>query len=141
MMEGAVVRNSWRGNDPAGQERYACCSTTRRAARKLIVDNSHLIAYAISGMIRSFKSKPLAELWEKGRTPKIDAKMHERVVRRLDRLDAAVTPQEMNIPGFDFHALRGFRPTRYSVHVNGPWCITFEFEDGDACRVDFEQYH
>lgn len=32
-------------------------------------------------------------------------------------------------------------PTRYSVHVNEPWCITFEFEDGDACRVDFEQYH
>jgi proteic killer suppression protein len=29
---------------------------------------------------------------------------------------------------------------RYSVHVNGPWCLTFEFEDGDACRVDFEQY-
>jgi toxin HigB-1 len=92
-------------------------------------------------MIRSFKSKPLAELWEKGRTPKIDAKMHERIVRRLDRLDAAAMPQEMNIPGFDFHALRGFKPTRYSVHVNGPWCITFEFEDGDACRVEFEQYH
>jgi len=65
----------------------------------------------------------------------------ERVLRRLDRLDAAATPQEINIPGFDFHALRGFKPTRYSVHVNGPWCITFEFEDGDACRVDFEQYH
>ena len=50
-------------------------------------------------------------------------------------------PEEMNIPGFDFHSLRGFKPTRYSVHVNGPWCITFEFEDGDACRIDFEQYH
>jgi plasmid maintenance system killer protein len=62
-------------------------------------------------------------------------------LRRLDRLDAAATPRETNIPGFDFHALRGFKPTRYSIHVNGPWCITFEFEDGDACRVDFEQYH
>ena len=92
-------------------------------------------------MIRSFKSKPLAGLWEKGRTSKIDAKMHERILRRLDRLDAAAMPQEMNIPGFDFHALRGFKATCYSVHVNGLWCITFEFEDGDACRVDFEQYH
>ena len=45
------------------------------------------------------------------------------------------------LPGFDFHALRGFNPTRYSVHVNGLWCITFEFEDGDAFRVGFEQYH
>jgi proteic killer suppression protein len=92
-------------------------------------------------MIKSFKSKALAELWEKGRTAKIDAKMHDRILRRLDRLDVAAKPEEMNIPGFDFHALRGFKPTRYSIHVNGPWCITFEFEDGDAGRVDFEQYH
>jgi proteic killer suppression protein len=53
----------------------------------------------------------------------------------------AVRPEEMNVPGFDFHPLQGFNPKRYTVHVNGPWCITFEFEDGDAHRVDFEQYH
>ena len=90
-------------------------------------------------MIRSFKGKGLAELWEKGRTGKIDAKMQARILRRLDRLAVIVRPEEMNVPGFDFHFLPGFKPTRYSVHVNGPWCITFEFEDGDACRV--EQYH
>jgi proteic killer suppression protein len=92
-------------------------------------------------MIRTFKSKALAELWENGRTAKIDSKMHQRIFARLDRLDVAMRSDEMNLPGFDFHALRGFRPTRYSVHVNGPWCITFEFEEGDAFRVDFEQYH
>jgi proteic killer suppression protein len=92
-------------------------------------------------VIRDFKSKGLAELWERGRTAKIDSKMHVRILRRLDRLDVIVRPEEMNIPGFDFHSLRGFQPTRYSVHVNGPWCITFEFIDGEACRVDFEQYH
>jgi toxin HigB-1 len=92
-------------------------------------------------VIRNFKSKGLAQLWEKGRTGKIDTKMHARLLRRLDRLDAAVRPEEMNVPGFDFHSLRGFKPTRYSVHVSGPWCIAFEFEDGDACRIDFEQYH
>jgi len=92
-------------------------------------------------MIRSFRNKALADLWEKGRTAKIDARMHERIFRRLDRLDVAARPEEMNVPGFDFHPLKGFNPTRYSVHVNGPWCITFEFADGDALRVDFEQYH
>jgi proteic killer suppression protein len=55
-------------------------------------------------------------------------------------LNAANLPGDMNLPGFDFHSLRG-KPKRYSVHVNGPWCITFEFEDGDAWRVDLEQYH
>jgi proteic killer suppression protein len=92
-------------------------------------------------MIKSFRSKALAELWERGRTAKINVTMHARIFRRLDRLDAVATPEEMNIPGFDFYALRGPKPTRYSVQVNGPWCITFEFEDGDACGVDFEQYH
>ena len=67
--------------------------------------------------------------------------MHKRILLRLDRLDAASAPEEMQLPGFDFHELRGFKPTRYTIHVNGPWCLTFEFEDGDARRVDLEQYH
>jgi proteic killer suppression protein len=92
-------------------------------------------------MIKSFKSKGLAELWARERTKEIDARLHRRILLRLDRLDAAEVPEEMNVPGFDFHALKGFNPTRYAVHVNGPWCLTFEFEEGDACRVDFEQYH
>ena len=90
-------------------------------------------------MIKTFKSKDLAELWTTGRS-KIDRNMHKRIIRRLDRLEEAVKPEQMNIPGFDFHPLRG-KPQRYSVHVNGPWCITFEFDQGDAYRVDFEQYH
>ena len=92
-------------------------------------------------MIKTFKSKALAELWEKGRTGRIDARMHGRILRRLDRLDVAATPQEMNVAGFDFHRLHGFTPARYTVHVNGPWCITFAFAGGDAYDVDFEQYH
>ena len=138
---GAAVWRRSSGYSASAQGALRLLLSNASAACKLIVDNCHLIAYIAISMIRSFKSKPLAELWEKGRTSKIDAKMHERILRRLDRLDAAAMPQEMDIPGFDFHALRGFRPTRYSVHVNGPWCITFEFEESDACRVDFEQYH
>jgi proteic killer suppression protein len=92
-------------------------------------------------VIRTFRSKALAELWSQGRTAKIDAKMRKRILVRLDRLNVVSAPAEMNLPGFDWHALKGFVPIRYSVHVNGPWCITFEFEFGDAWRVDFEQYH
>jgi proteic killer suppression protein len=92
-------------------------------------------------MIRSFLHKGLSELWETGKTAKIDVRLHERILIRLDRLDAATAPAEMNLPGFDFHALKGFSPTRYTIHVNGPWCITFEFDATDARRVNFEQYH
>lgn len=91
-------------------------------------------------MIKSFRNKALAELWEKEKSAKIDKTMHARIMRRLDQLDQAATADGMNLVGFNFHALRG-KPQRYSVHVNGPWCITFEFEEGHALRVDFEQYH
>ena len=47
----------------------------------------------------------------------------------------------MNLPGFDFHMLRGINPPRYTVHVNGPWCITFGFHGADAHAIDLEQYH
>ena len=92
-------------------------------------------------MNRTFQSNLLLELWAKGKSSKIDVRMHKRIFARLDRIDVAVRAEEMNLPGFDFHSLSGFEPRRYSVHVNGPWCITFELIDGDAWHVDFEQYH
>jgi proteic killer suppression protein len=89
-------------------------------------------------MIRSFRNKGLAELWEVGTSRRIDRRMVKRIMRRLEALHAAETPQDLNVPGFDFHRLDN---GRYSLHVNGPWCVTFEFERGDAYRVDYEQYH
>jgi proteic killer suppression protein len=92
-------------------------------------------------MIKSFKSKALADLFETGASKKIDAKMHMRILVRLDTLNDATNLDELKMPGYDFHALHGFKPTRYTIHVNDPWCITFEFDGADVHRVDFEQYH
>ncbi len=91
-------------------------------------------------MLRSFRHKGLRELFETGRSRRIRPDLQDRILRRLDALDAATRPAEMNIPGFDFHALRG-KPRRYTVHVNGPWCITFGWEADDALDIDLEQYH
>jgi len=92
-------------------------------------------------MIKTFKHKGLAELFRTGKTGKVDAKLHKRVLLRLDRLNVAERAEEMDLPGWDFHSLKAFDPKRYTVHVNGPWCITFEFDGNDAARVDLEQYH
>jgi proteic killer suppression protein len=91
-------------------------------------------------VIKTFRSKALGELWREGKTSKIDAKMQSRILRRLTELNAASRADEMDQLGFDFHRLHG-KPVRYSVHVNGPWCVTFEFDGGHAFRVDYEQYH
>ena len=89
--------------------------------------------------VKTFIDKELAGLWSTGKS-RIDSRFHKRILVRLDRLDAAASVTELNLPGFDFHPLKG-KPQRYSIHVNGPWCLTFEFQDGDALRIDFEQYH
>ncbi|MFT4347560.1 type II toxin-antitoxin system RelE/ParE family toxin [Bartonella ancashensis] len=91
-------------------------------------------------MIKTFKNKDLQSLWETGKS-KIDHKLQQRILRRLDVLEAASQLNDINLPGYNFHKLRGFVPTRYTIHVNGPWCITFEFVGGHVIHLDFEQYH
>lgn len=92
------------------------------------------------GAVKSFQHKGLAELFERGRRRRVSPNLHARCLRRLETLDQAETLRDLNIPGFNFHELHGL-PKRYSIHVNGPWCITFEWEDGEAVRVNLEQYH
>ena len=91
-------------------------------------------------MIGSFVHKGLSELFETGKSAKIQKTLANRALRRLDAIDTAKTPEALNVPGFDFHGLQG-KPKRYSVHVNGPWCITFEWQGEDAVKLDFENYH
>lgn len=92
-------------------------------------------------MIKSFRNRGLAELFGDGKTKHINRKFHARIVERLDVMDAANSLRGMNVQGYDFHSLQGHNPTRYSIHVNGPWCLTFEFDGIDVLRVDWEQYH
>lgn len=91
-------------------------------------------------MIRSFRHKGLEELFSTGHTAKIGADMINRCILRLDAINQAFLPQDLYIPGFKFHPLKG-QPIRYSIHVNGPWCITFEWNINDAFLLDFENYH
>ena len=53
-------------------------------------------------MIKSFRNKALVDLFSTGKTGKIDAKMHKRILVRLDRLEASEQPEDMNLPGLIF---------------------------------------
>lgn len=105
-----------------------------------LVDMRKPMTYA-SRAIKTFSSKTLADLWSQGATPKIAKQLHKRSLVRLDTIDQAEKVIDMNLPGFDFHVLRVFDPPRFTIHVNGPWCITFEFAEKNARRVDLELYH
>ncbi|MBA4391920.1 MAG: plasmid maintenance system killer [Desulfobacca sp.] len=91
-------------------------------------------------MIKSFKHRGLAELFDLGQSRRVREDLQSRSLRRLEVLDQAESLTDLQVPGFNFHGLRG-TPKRYRIHVNGPWCITFEWEDGVAFRVDLNQYH
>ena len=92
-------------------------------------------------MIRTFKSKALAALWNKGDVSKLPPDQVLRIKARLSQLDNAVQPEDMNIPGYFFHPLTGDRAGSFSVRVNGNWRITFRWEGQDALAVDHEDYH
>jgi toxin HigB-1 len=91
-------------------------------------------------MIRSFKHKGLARYFNGADASGLAPELVTRIGVRLRALHAATKPEDLNIPGFDFHTLKG-KPKRYTVHVNGPFCLTFEWEDGAAWRVHLENYH
>ena len=60
---------------------------------------------------------------------------------QLVALDTSRTIEDMDIPGFKLHPLKGKLKGRWSISVNGNWRITFEFQDGNAFVLDYEDYH
>ena len=92
-------------------------------------------------MIRGFRHKGLERFFTKSDRRGIDARQADRIRRILDRLDVAVRPEDMNLPGLRFHGLKGDRKGAYAVSVSGNWRITFRFEEADAIDVNLEDYH
>jgi toxin HigB-1 len=92
-------------------------------------------------MIVSYRSKALKRYWEKSDTRGLNPQHLAKINQLMTSLEFALIPEDMNSPGFDFHKLTGEVPVRWSVHVNGNWCVTFAFESGDALAVDYEDYH
>lgn len=92
-------------------------------------------------MIISFRSKPLRRFAEEGDHSKLSVPNVRRVETILARLDGAVVPDDMNLPGYRFHGLKGKEKGRYAVEASGNWRITFAWDGRNAVDVDLEDYH
>jgi toxin HigB-1 len=92
-------------------------------------------------VIRSFRHKCLERLFTANAARGIPAAHLARIVRMLDRLDAAIRPGDMNVPGWQFHPLQGTRKGRWAVSVSGNLRLTFAFDGEDAIDIDLEDYH
>jgi proteic killer suppression protein len=91
-------------------------------------------------MIAGFRHKGLEELHLHGETRRIGAEFVRKCVRKLQLLDVALKPDDMNIAGFRFHGLQG-KPPRWSVRVTGNYRVTFGWSGENAIEVDLEDYH
>jgi proteic killer suppression protein len=92
-------------------------------------------------MIRSFRHKGIRNFFETGSKAGIQPSHATKLVDQLSTLNVATTPEQMNVPGWQFHALSRDLAGHWAVSVNGNWRLTFTFEEEDAVLVDYRDYH
>lgn len=92
-------------------------------------------------MIKSFKHKGLRKYFEKGSTAGIQSTHSKKLKMQLAAIDTAQLIDDIDLPGYKLHALKGEREGIWSISVNGNWRLTFEFRDGNAYILNYEDYH
>jgi proteic killer suppression protein len=92
-------------------------------------------------MIRSFRHRGLKRLFENGDRSKVRADQVDKVERILARLTRAAEPDDMNLPGYRLHKLKGGLAGFWAVSVSGNWRIVWRFDGRDAADVDLIDYH
>ena len=83
----------------------------------------------------------MKRLYERGDRSKRRADLVDKVERILARLDQALVIEDMNLPGYRLHELKGDLKGFWSVSISGNWRIIFRFESGKACDIEMIDYH
>ncbi|WP_068860540.1 type II toxin-antitoxin system RelE/ParE family toxin [Perlucidibaca aquatica] len=92
-------------------------------------------------MIKSFKHKGLEKFFTTGSTAGVQATHVRRLEERLQALHTAMDISDMDLPGWRLHELKGNRDGLWAINVSGNWRVVFEFIDGHAYVVNYEDYH
>ena len=92
-------------------------------------------------MIASFKHRGLKKLYDDDDHRGLSPVHVDKIKRILARLDEALELQNMALPGFRLHPLKGKLRGMWAVSVSGNWRIVFRFDNGKAYDVDLIDYH
>lgn len=92
-------------------------------------------------MIKSFKHKGLQAFYESGSSSGIQAHHRQKLRMQLVALDTATVIDDLDLPGYHLHPLKGDMKGLWSIEVNKNWRLTFEFKAGDVYIVNYEDYH
>lgn len=92
-------------------------------------------------VIKGFLDRGIERFFKTGLKAGIPPKHAQKLQLPLSVLNAATHPEQMNVPGWEWHSLRGDLAGHWAVKVNGNWRLTFTFEGTDAVLVDYQDYH
>ncbi|MXZ83082.1 MAG: hypothetical protein F4Z10_05225 [Synechococcus sp. SB0666_bin_14] len=92
-------------------------------------------------MIKLFRHRGLKALYKQGESRHVNPAHQEKLGDILAALDHSSRPEDMNLPGFHLHPLKGDLKGHYAISVSGNWRVTFRFEDSRAVDVDYVDYH
>ena len=118
-------------------------TSTDPVCRKVADSDYSSASFGITcaAMISSFRHKGLREFFETNSKRGIPPELSTRLRDRLDVIDAAGSLEDIALPHFGLHELKGDRAGTWAVKVNKNWRLTFTFAGGDASDVNFEDYH
>ena len=91
-------------------------------------------------MIQSFRHKGLKRLYEDNEPRGLPAEHLTKLRNILARLDAAGSAEDMDLPGFNLHALKGRWQGFMAVTVRANWRVIFRFVEGHVFEVDYLDY-
>ena len=93
-------------------------------------------------MIRSFKCRETAAIFEREISKKLPKEIQRAALRKLRMLNRADELKDLMIPpGNRLEALTRDRKGQYSVRINDQWRVCFTWKDGDSFDVEIVDYH
>lgn len=92
-------------------------------------------------MIQKIRHKGLKKLYRDDSAAKVNPDHADKLRRILGVLDQASSPDEVDLPGFRLHPLKGEYDGFYAVQVSGNWRVIFRFEGDQVTDVNYLDYH
>ena len=92
-------------------------------------------------MIQKIRHKGLTKLYQNDSAAKVNPDHADKLRRILGVLDQASRPEEVDLPGFRLHSLKGDYDGFYAVEVSGNWRVIFRFDGDQVTDVDYLDYH
>jgi proteic killer suppression protein len=93
-------------------------------------------------MIKSYKNQRLERFHKGEKVRGLRGLDKELPIDRLDLLHAISAISDVpKLKSLNLHRLKGGRSGHWTMNINGPWRLVFEWRDGHAYDVELIDYH